>query len=273
MISFRKIAFLFTAFILLQFKVGAQKSAVDELTNIFKQMATADQTTKQVELANKAEAKLVSYLKNNTQNNLPKLEVPYLGRVESDNGLMVVYTWNVPKEEGGNYYYGVIQYKTVKKKPAKVITLLDATDDINPNRKLKSSNWYGALYYTILNYKVKKSTFYVLLGWDGHNALVNRKIIDVIVVSKKGDISFGAPVFAVGKKYQNRVSFQYSAEVQMMLRYDMSEKMIVFDRLVPLEERYRGFFEYYSPSFTYDGYKIKKKRWRLYQDLDLRNSE
>ena len=253
--------------------VNAANSDSTQLVVLFEKMAVAASSADQITLAKEAETKLVAYLKTHNTDELTPLKIPHLGRIEADNRLMAIYTWNVPLADAGNHYFGVLHYKTTKKKRAQVVVLSDATDMISVSRKIAPKQWYGALYYTILSHKVKKKTHYVVMGWDGHNSLVTRKIIDVITVARNGNVSLGAPVFEVDSRYQNRVVFQYSAEVQMMLQYDANKKLIVFDHLMPIEKRYTGFFEYYSPSFSYDGYKLKKQKWRLQSDLDLRNAE
>lgn len=253
--------------------VNSQDTTTTVLTSLFAKMASVMPEVDKIKLAQEAEAKLISYLNSQNREELVDVKIPHLGRVEADNGLMAIYTWNIPLEDGGSHYYCVLHYKSTKKKPATVLSLSDATDDISVTRKMGITQWYGALYYTVLNYKVRKKMYYVVMGWDGHNSLISRKVIDVIVVSRNGNISLGAPVFQVANRFQNRVLFQYSAEVRMMLQYDLDKKMIVFDQLIPIENRYTGFYQYYSPSFAYDGYKLKKGKWWLRKDLDLRNAE
>ena len=59
--------------------------------------------------------------------------------------------------------------------------------------KLNNSQWIGALYYSLTPFKRGKKDYYLLLGWDGNDERSNRKIMDVLSISKS--LTFGAPIF------------------------------------------------------------------------------
>lgn len=250
--------------------INAQTYSVDSLKSIFNRIAVSSSFDDRLELSRKAELSLITLLKTKEIDNLlPPIE--HLGRLEADNGLMAVYSWNIPTDDGGNRYFCVIQYKVSKSDKVNVVALNDSNDEGLYQRRLAPKNWYGALYYAIVPVKVKGEMQYVVLGWDGYSSVINRKVIDVITVEKRGNITLGEPVFEANNKFIFRKVFEYSAELRMMLLYDINRKQIVFDHLSPIEKRYENFPQYYGPDFTYDGYTFKKKKWYLQSDIDVRN--
>jgi len=130
--------------------------------------------------------------------------------------------------------------------------------------------WPGALYYQLYDFKIKKQSYYCVLGYDGKNSFNNRRIIDVLWVDQYGELHIGAPVFhenKADKKPQSRVIFEYADEATMILRFERRKKMITFSYLVPSNESAEGKSEYYIPDGRIDCYKFKRKKWIKYTDL------
>ena len=69
-----------------------------------------------------------------------------------------------------------------------------------------------------------------------------------------------------------RVIFEYTRQVSMNLNYDPSKSMIVFDHLAPPDPKLKGKFDLYGPDMSYDGYKLVNGRWKLQEDIDLKNT-
>ena len=113
-----------------------------------------------------------------------------------------------------------------------------------------ADQWYGALYYEIVPAKVKRRNHYLLLGWDGGDLFVNRKVIDVLSFSSSGVPRFGKSVFKFKKDRKKRVVFEFSYMATMRLFYDDDIDMVVFEHMTPIK--------------PLDGYEVKKynlKRW------------
>jgi hypothetical protein len=201
-----------------------------------------------------------------------------------------VFNWNLPFNNGSFRYYGYLLIPGNKGKANNVIQLVDYSDSIDDPSKqvLPVSHWYGALYYSILKNTWKKQTYYTLLAWDGYSQKTSRKIIDILTFDQKGKPQFGLPVFKTAEGTSTRVIFEYSRSATLLLRYDnqylvtaqrkdgspVTKKMgmIVFDRLVPIDPRLKGRFEYYVPSGeTYDAYFFNRGFWQLAEDVLVTN--
>jgi hypothetical protein len=84
---------------------------------------------------------------------------------------------------------------------------------------------------------------------------------------------FGMPVFDGMKDRPGarRIIFEYSRQASMLLDYQTADKTIIFDHLAPRDENVRGQYEFYGPDFSYDGLRLVSGRWRLIEDLPLKN--
>lgn len=189
-----------------------------------------------------------------------------------------IITWNLPKNDGTHVYFGFIQhwYIPSKNEPPqyKLHVLTDVSDRIKKNPETyvgTPQKWFGMLYYQLIEAK----DYWILLGWDGHEKLVQRKFIDVLYFKKDGTPVFGKDVFKLPKKNPKRVMFQYSADVTMVLRYEPSKKAIVFSHLSPesddpyMKEQY----QFYGPDGSFDAFVREKDKWKLVEDIDIRNPE
>jgi len=192
----------------------------------------------------------------------------YTGKLYPPDSSFRLINWNLSFTDGTYRYFGFIC-----KKDGRIIELQDHSGSIrHPETAiLPPGNWYGALYYRILENRWKKNTYYTVLGIDLHNPLTTRKVIDVITFDKTDQVHFGAPVFDMGDSTLTRVIFEFSAQVSMLLHYDNEMEMIIFDHLSPSHPEYKGKYQFYGPDSSYDGFFFFKGKWRLREDLDVRN--
>ncbi len=194
-----------------------------------------------------------------------------MGKIYSSDQLVRIYSWNIPLRNGMHKYVGYVQYFNKKKDRIHLVFLNNVSGVLPENgRDYDANNWYGALYYEIIPNECEGEMSYILLGFRFNNFQTNTKIIEVLNVLDN-DIRFGTPVFHLEKVIKNRIIFEYSARVAMMLRYDDELNMIVFDHLSPTEPQYEGEYQFYGPDFSYDGLKPVSCYWDLVEDLDLKN--
>ena len=196
-----------------------------------------------------------------------------ISKLVSDDGKLKIFTWHIQFSDGNFKYFGFIQYQNKKNKL--IIELTDQSEKMtNPEQlTLNAENWYGALYYKIISKKIKKQTYYTLLGWDGNNNYSNKKLIDVLTVSSDGFIQFGAPIFEYQTQIKNRIIFEYGEQVSMVLRYDTDYKMIIWDHLAPSQKQFAGQFQFYGPDFSYDALVFKKGFWNFLEKVTPLNKE
>jgi len=195
------------------------------------------------------------------------------GAVASQDGLVIIYTWNLSFEDGTFQYFGYLLHKSKKDAIANVFPLeSDRTQSIiNGENELKKKEWYGAIYYEIVGFKKDKQNCYILIGWDGNNMFTNKKIIESLTFSQNGKPEFGIKVFQVENKKMERLVFEYSKRATMTIMYDEKEKLIFYDHLAPSKPEYQNNFMYYGPDFSYDGFRLASDTWVLQSNIEIRN--
>jgi hypothetical protein len=231
--------------------------------------------------------------------------------VSPDNKFRM-FTWSIFNDAGIYKNFGCIQIYNDKTLINKIIFLNDKSDSIEKpeNLILSDRNWFGAVYYKVICSKYKNNRYYTLIGWQGNNLLLRKKVIDVLTLDSYNNPSFGASIFKNERTQPKRVIFEYSGQAVMALRYEQQyyskikgqsiyaydkidniERnkthkyrnnkvrkkkafMIIFDRLVPLSPGLENQFQYYVPSSDFvDGFIFKEGKWRLIFDIDARNSK
>lgn len=105
------------------------------------------------------------------------------------------------------------------------------------------------------------------MGWDGEDAKVNRKIIEILWFDDNGNPQFGQPVFDNGGNIQSRMVFTFAEEATMLLRYEKDKNVIVLANTVPPNPYLKGKFQYYLPDGSYDFFKFEKGFWVRYMDF------
>ena len=180
-----------------------------------------------------------------------------------------ILSWPVVNDDGSYRFYGAIQMNTGGK--LKLYPLSDYSPLLkNPEDSITdNSKWYGAEYYKMVRVDADRQ-YYVLLGWKGYTDKSTKKVIEVLSFSKTDKPVFGAAVFD-GSKNKKRVIFEYTRQASMLLRYVPEKDMIVFDHLSPPEEKLKNDPSSYGPDLSYDGYKLQNGRWKLIENLDMRN--
>ncbi len=198
-----------------------------------------------------------------------------ISKITSDNDLVKIITWNLPYKNGEFKYFGFIQHYNKKQKTYITTKLFDNSNNITnvENVQLTSNNWYGALYYKMVEVKYKRETQYVLLAWDGNNNLSNKKVIEVLTFNKDNLPVFGKKVFKYENRIISRIIFEYSKQVKMVLRYDENHNMIIWDHLSPSKHELRGQYQFYGPDFSYDGLYFNKGIWDFYSNIKVKNSQ
>ncbi len=196
-----------------------------------------------------------------------------MGRISSGDGRIRIYTWNLPRTDGTNTYYGYLQYTAGKKGETRQVFLNDNSSDIRNAHLavLSPSQWYGMLVYEIVETKDGGNVYYTLLGLDNQDLFVSCKIADVLYFDNQNLPVFGKSVFNYRNNLVCRVIFQYSAKVKMGLKWNNNMKMIIFDHLAPPNSSYKDNYAFYGPDFSYDGFRFEKGRWELVEKVDVRN--
>ena len=178
-----------------------------------------------------------------------------------------------PHTDGTFSYYGFIQWTNPKKHLFKLFTLVDKSGEIkNPeNSILDPSKWIGAVYYKLIPFKSQSNHLYALLGYNGHDKITTKKLIEVLSISSDGGVKFGADVFKWDKHNLKRMIFEYASQAVMSLKFEQENKRIVFDHLSAPESKLEGQYQYYGPDWSIDCVALKKGKWVYMADIDARN--
>lgn len=175
-----------------------------------------------------------------------------------------IFTWQLYVDIDDYRYYGAIQ---MNDSDLKLFPLVDRSFNIDELEYeiLSPENWYGAVYYNLMQFESPQGPKYLLFGFDGFSFFQKRKLIDVLSFVD-GKPKFGAPVFvSINDKSgiahsKNRLVMQYSSEASMRLNYDNSLKSIIYDHLETMGGNYdQGPVQ--VPDGTYEGYVLNNGNW------------
>lgn len=195
--------------------------------------------------------------------------MPNVGSVMSTDGKLRIVSWNNRNTDGTFEYYNYFIYKKKGNAKPQVQKFVCQDAKLPKNSgKYNANNWYGALYYKAIAIKGG----YILLGYQTYRDISRVKIIEPLNVGGK-NFTLGDNVFQIGKKTQSRAVYEYSSNAVMSVEYDPKNKRFIFDHLSPENPNLKGMFQYYGPDFTYDALTLKKKRWTLTEDIDIKNKE
>lgn len=236
---------------------------------------------------------LINTLQENNSFEYPFDSLKSISRLTSDDHKIRIFTWTIAKNDGSFDFGGVLQVKLKKGKEPVVYKLEDHSADIqNPeNQILSCDNWYGALYYRLIEKTFDEHTYYTLLGWDGNNPVSRKKLIEILTLTPGGKPVFGASLFSRFPRKCKRIIFEYSATSTMTLNYSTQlldvrvkkgkkrvvkkevSEMIVFDRLSPLNSSVEGQHQFYFPETNIqDGFIFDNGRWNYAREVDARNN-
>ncbi len=195
-----------------------------------------------------------------------------LSRVEAPDGTFRLITWNIPDDEGGHRYEGMLLVRNGKRQT--LYELRDQTNGIGSPEKaeLGPERWYGALYYQVVPVKKGGKTYYTLLGWKGYSRSETRKVVEVLTL-RGGKPRFGAPIFGGdGRLKPMRQVYAFSFQSSMMLRHEPEQDRIVMDHLAPARADMEGTAAFLGPDLSYDALVWEKGAWQLRRDIDARDT-
>lgn len=193
----------------------------------------------------------------------------FMNILEPEDHSFRLLSWSLKYNDGTYRYYGAIWKKNADHLDLTPLRCDTGGYDVdNIDTLVTGPNpWLGALYYKMIPMKVKKQNYYILVGWDGFNYLTDRKFIDVLSFDENGAPVFGAPIFDVKGKIQDRIVFYFSGNVTMTIKYIPEYNIITFDHLVPPNPANQGNLFSYVTDGSYDYLELKHGRWEWHDDL------
>ena len=214
--------------------------------------------------------KLISALKMDNSFYYSFDSLTELSKVYPPDSSFRILTWQMHYPKGRFRYYGVIQMRSTK---VKMFPLRDLRDTLpfHTQHILTADNWYGQVYYKIVERTVNKKTYYTLFGFEAADFISRRKILDILTFDDAGRPRFGAPMFDF--KYEdsshvkaidtmNRFFIEYKWSASPVMNYDYNKEMIIFDHLAPPNPKAAGAYFTYVQDGTYEGFKWVGNHWQ-----------
>lgn len=135
------------------------------------------------------------------------------------------------------------------------------------------SAWYGAVYYDMRAFEKDKQMYYLLLGYNAENSLLNTKVVDVLDLSGP-EPKLGVPVFTGGEETQTRVLVSYADIAPARVHYDESLKGVVIDHVSPVPGIGPGGETLPVPDGSLDAWVLKKGDWAYEAEVyDVKQKE
>jgi len=218
--------------------------------------------------------KLISALKVKGSFEYPFDSLKIISMLTPTDKKFRIFTWMLEEVDTvgnsliTNYrYYGAIQMNNEEE--FELYGLVDkSTETSSPEaQELSPKDWFGALYYNIIQKRTPKGqTYYTLFGWDGNNERSTKKIAEVLYFNKEDKPIFGAPIFEIvrdGKQFVgNRYIMEFKEGSNVGLNYHTDKNIIIYDFLKPEKKETEGEFSTYVPDGTYHGFEFKGGMWK-----------
>jgi hypothetical protein len=143
-------------------------------------------------------------------------------------------------------------------------------DPTNVERSYRADDWPGAIYYKLILTHVMKSPVYTLLGWEGADGQVTRKIIETMIITNDR-IRLGVPYLKTEEGLKKRHVLEYGDALQATLNYEADKGRIVLDRLAPSDPSLLGATAFYGPTMEYDAFVWEEEKWVFTKDVNVSN--
>ncbi|MGM0612977.1 MAG: hypothetical protein ACQESM_05685 [Bacteroidota bacterium] len=158
--------------------------------------------------------------------------------VTSEDNKLRIVTWHILNDDHTHDYFGIVQAYSESQDEYVVYELQDKSDQLKKPEyeMLRNGDWYGALYYDVVQVKRSKNffqellgnsrTYYTLLGWNGKDFKTDLKLIEVAYLQSNGDIVMGHNLFRTKDHRLRRIMFEYADKIPMSMKYEKQYKII-----------------------------------------------
>ena len=197
-----------------------------------------------------------------------------ISKLYSPDSAFRIFTWQLKKDEYVYLQKGAIQMN-MPDGSLKLFPLFDySMFTAKPLDSVRTrNNWIGAIYYKIIPKEFNGVKYYTLLGFDDYSVNSNRKWMEVMHFTERGEPVFGGSVISfkedsVKKPIQNRFNIEYKKEAKTFFNYDPEKDMIVFDHLIS-ESNEPERKSTYIPDGDFEAFKWQNGQWVHMERLDF----
>ncbi len=266
-----KFYFLTIVFILSISRANAQnEQELGRLNELVKTFSSSDSLELRVTANYQFIKGFVDLLKQPNSFNFKLDTFKSISTIYSADNSFRICTWAVKQDLGSWRHFGCIQFNQT---PLMLVPLMDQSDKLGEltDSTITPKNWFGCVYYGMIEKKYRRKKYYTLVGYDAHEPFSQKKILEVMTIDKKKVIRFGAPIFKDGDKYAHRLFYEYSKTTTMALRWEKAVNMIVVENLIPPKADNEGQRFTYVPDGSLNGFYWKKGKWLYKENIVVGN--
>ena len=303
----RRLLFAFIGFVLICSPLYGQRKEIfrafeDSIVHLHREILNERNSVLRYQKNEKLLKRVEDALKLRNSINYSFDSIKTISILTSPDKKVRVVTWFLISENGTHEHYGFVQTYSNEEGHYVVYPLNDSWQRIvNPATQLLTPDtWFGALYTQIIQTKDDDKTYYTLLGWNGGNLFSQYRIIEVLSIQHDKPV-FGANIFRNYNKRTMRVLFQFAPVGKLNLSYEKQSiaqkpekkhkkgkkhknektgpdtlhvQMIIFDRLVPIDEHLQKIPQYYvGESSLNDAFIQQNGKWYFHPDVIGRNPD
>lgn len=201
--------------------------------------------------------------------------IPGIGLIEAGTGKerLRVIGWNTERADR-THAYGCFVVTASQNEPAgyrweqRQVGRRQVRWDANT--RYRDHEWPGALYYSAVLVRDGKKPVYLLLGWDGADGTLNRKIAETWEPERDG-LKYGTSRLEVSGLRVRRLVLSYREDVSAMLRWEPHNARVVMDHLATPPGTDSPLLA--GPDMTYDALVWHKGRWLLQEHVEAADPE
>lgn len=189
-----------------------------------------------------------------------------VSRIYAPDSTFRIFSWQFNKDDNYFRQRGAIQVRTTNGS-LQLYPLLDMSEfTTNPEDSVRtSSNWIGAIYYSIVKKTFNNKNYYTLFGFDDNNIRSTKKWIEVLTFDPAGKPLFGGPYFTLKDSNNvvhtpNRFCLEFKKNGNARVNYDAEMDMIVYDHLTS-EDNHPERKYTLIPDGDYEGFKWAGGKW------------
>lgn len=199
-------------------------------------------------------------------------DVKFIGEITSPDNKLKIINWNLLDTKGVNHYFCFLIHRNGKKSNIYYLEGSYNDEKIDIDAEYNSSNWYGALYYDIQNFKFEGKEHYLILGYDYSPLELSRKIVETLSFSKDEPLFGHYRCLSKENKSVRREVLEYSSDGIVTLRF-VSKKSVVFDHLAAYATGHTTETNGYGAALSFDAYQFEKGMWHFISNVDIRNTK